>query len=103
MQYTAGSFAEILAEHLLPPALRARVSIERPTAVFPDPTRLSVDRTDPLTRGAYEPFFDRWSRRFFRLRWLQQGFLHAYLFYILVVVVAALGWASARRWWWGGS
>jgi len=103
MQYTGGSFAEILAEHLLPPALRARVSVRRPTTLFAEPTRLSADRTDPLTRAAYEPFFERWSRRFSRLRWLQQGILHVYLFYILVVVVAALAWASARRWWWGGA
>ena len=103
MQYTGRSFAELLAERVLPPLLRARVSIERPTAVFPGSARLSSDSTDPLTRSVYEPFFDRWARRFSRLRWLQQGFLHVYLSYIAVVVVAALAWASARRWWWGGS
>ena len=33
-----------------------------------------------------------------QLRWLQQGILHAYLFYILAVVVAALTWVSLRTW-----
>jgi formate hydrogenlyase subunit 3/multisubunit Na+/H+ antiporter MnhD subunit len=103
MQYTGGSFAETLGERFLPGALRVRVSATLPSTLFPPPSTLSSDRSDPLTRAAYEPFFDRWARRFSRLRWLQQGLLHLYLFYILVVVVAALGWASARRWWWGPS
>ena len=103
MQYTGGSFAEILAGRLLPPSLRGRISAHLPSTPFAEPSRLSSDLTDPLTRSAYDPFFERWSRRFSRLRWLQQGLLHFYLLYILLVVVAGLGWASARRWWWGGS
>jgi hydrogenase-4 component B len=101
MQYTGRSFAEILAERLLPRSIRPRVAIERPAAIFAEPGSLSADTTDPLTRSAYEPLFDRWTGRFSRLRWLQQGILHVYLVYILVVVVAGLAWASARRWWWG--
>jgi formate hydrogenlyase subunit 3/multisubunit Na+/H+ antiporter MnhD subunit len=103
MQYTGRSFAEILAERLLPAVFRARSSVELPGGIFPAPGRISADYTDPLTRSAYEPLFERWARRFARLRWLQQGILHVYLFYILVVVVTALTWASARRWWWGGT
>jgi hypothetical protein len=49
-------------------------------------------------RSVYEPFLDRWARRFSQLRWLQQGVLHAYVLYILVVLLAALGWMSARNW-----
>ena len=103
MQYTARSFAEIMAERILPPHWRVRVLARTPTALFAEPGNLSSDSTDPLTRSAYEPFFDRWAKRFSRLRWLQQGILHVYLFYILLIVVAALAWASARRWWWGGA
>jgi hypothetical protein len=101
MQYTGASFAQILTEHLLPPSLRARLTVKIPEGLFPEAGRLASESTDPLTRAAYEPFFDRWSRRFARLRWLQQGVLHAYLLYILIVVVVALAWASARRWWGG--
>jgi hypothetical protein len=99
MQYTGRSFAEVAAERLLPPPFRLKVVLEKPNSIFPSPGNLSAsDTTDPLTRTVYEPFFERWGRRFARLRWLQQGVLHAYLTYILAVVVAALVWASLRRW-----
>jgi formate hydrogenlyase subunit 3/multisubunit Na+/H+ antiporter MnhD subunit len=100
MQYTARSFAELAGEHLLPPALRLHVLVRKPVSLFPTIGSFSSDTTDPVTRAGYEPFVDRWARRFARLRWLQQGALHAYLLYILVVVILALVWASARRWWW---
>jgi len=47
-------------------------------------------------RGVYEPFFDRWGARFYRLRWLQQGLLHVYLMYILTMVVLGLAWTAFR-------
>ena len=100
MQYTARSFSQMLSERVLPQSLAPRLEIERPAGLFPAPGRLTSDCSDPLTRGVYEPFFDRWARRFQRLRWLQQGDLHAYLLYILFVVIAALGWSSVR--WWRG-
>jgi hypothetical protein len=58
----------------------------------------SAERADPFTRGVYEPFLARWANRFARLRWLQQGILHIYLFYILLVLLIALAWMSARTW-----
>jgi NADH:ubiquinone oxidoreductase subunit 5 (subunit L)/multisubunit Na+/H+ antiporter MnhA subunit len=101
MQYTARSFAEILAEHLLPPPLRTRVATKAPRAIFAEPTRISSDATDPVTRSVYEPFFGTWASRFARLRWLQQGSLHVYLVYILAAVTSALAWTSLRRLWGG--
>jgi formate hydrogenlyase subunit 3/multisubunit Na+/H+ antiporter MnhD subunit len=101
MQYTARSFSELLAGRLLPALLRARVTIKRPHAIFAEPTGLSSDSADPLTRSVYEPFLGSWARRFGRLRWLQQGVLHVYLLYILAVVTSMLAWTSLRRWWAG--
>jgi NADH:ubiquinone oxidoreductase subunit 5 (subunit L)/multisubunit Na+/H+ antiporter MnhA subunit len=101
MQYTGRSFAELLAEHLLPPLLRTRIAVKGPRAIFAEPARITSDATDPLTRSVYEPFFGHWARRFARLRILQQGSLHAYLLYILVVVTGVLAWTSLRRWWGG--
>jgi len=101
MQYTGRSFAELLAEHLLPPVLRTRIAVRGPRAIFAEPTRISSDSTDPLTRSVYEPFLGSWAKRFGRLRFLQQGSLHIYLLYILVVVTGALAWTSLRRWWVG--
>jgi len=102
MQYTGRSFAEIMAEHLVPPMLRTRVTGRAPRALFAEPSRLSSDSTDPLTRSVYEPFLDKWAKRFARLRWLQQGSLHIYLLYILAAVTSVLAWTSLRQWWRSG-
>jgi formate hydrogenlyase subunit 3/multisubunit Na+/H+ antiporter MnhD subunit len=102
MQYTGRSFAELMAEHLLPPLLQTRVSVKAPRAIFAEPTRISSDSTDPVTRSVYEPLLDTWARRFARLRWLQQGSLHIYILYILAAVTGVLTWTSLRRWGGGG-
>jgi formate hydrogenlyase subunit 3/multisubunit Na+/H+ antiporter MnhD subunit len=99
MQYTARSFAEIMAEHLVPAILRTRVTVKPPRAIFAEPARISSDSTDPVTRSLYEPFLDTWAKRFARLRWLQQGSLHIYLLYILAAVTSVLAWVSLRRLW----
>jgi hypothetical protein len=98
MQYTGRSFAELLAERLLPPPLRARVAQRAPEALFPREGALSTETVDPFTRGVYQPLLARWADRFARLRWLQQGVLHIYILYILVVLLLALGWMSVRTW-----
>lgn len=89
MQYTARSFSD-LGQSFLPRSLRPRVTRSRPDQPFPAPVQLSTDCRDPFTRAAYEPFLDRWARRFARLRWVQQGLLHLYVLYILVTVIVAL-------------
>ena len=96
MQYTAHSFSEIVSD-LLPRRLGGRVRTQLPSGLVPSPGRVSSDYTDPLTRGLYEPLFDRLARRLAGLRWLQQGLLHLYLLYILLAVLAALAWSSLRH------
>jgi hydrogenase-4 component B len=97
MQYTGGSFSELLASRLIPRAMRPRIS-EPTLSLFADKAAFSSEIRDPLTRGVYEPFFSRMAGRLTRLRWMQQGVLHIYIAYILVVLVLALGWMSLRTW-----
>ena len=101
MQYTGRSFAELMAEHLLPPMLRTRVTVKDSGGIFPEPARISSDSTDPITRSVYEPFLKTWAGRFARLRWLQRGSLHVYLLYILAAVTCVLAWTWLQRWWGG--
>lgn len=103
MQYTGRSFAEMLAEHLLPRWLRPRTSRKAPAGLFPAGGKFQSDSPDPVSRRVYEPFFRRWANRFATLRVLQQGKINVYLVYIMLVVVLALAWASVRAWWWGTS
>jgi formate hydrogenlyase subunit 3/multisubunit Na+/H+ antiporter MnhD subunit len=99
MQYTGRSFAELLAEHLLPRFLRPRTRRQAPRGLFPAKSDFGSETSDPVSARVYEPFFRRWAERFARLRVLQQGQIHLYLVYILLVVVLALAWVSVRRWW----
>jgi hypothetical protein len=99
MQYTARSFSETLSEHLLPRALRPRVSAPAiPSTPFPQRAVFESSSDDPLTRGFFEPFLARWADRFARLRWMQQGMLHVYLVYILVALLTGLAWSSLASW-----
>jgi formate hydrogenlyase subunit 3/multisubunit Na+/H+ antiporter MnhD subunit len=99
MQYSARSFAELLAERWLPRWLAPRVRVPAPRGAFPAPIRLATEEGDPLVRGAYEPLFDAFATRFARLRALQQGNAHLYLGYVLMAVLAALAWVSVRARW----
>jgi formate hydrogenlyase subunit 3/multisubunit Na+/H+ antiporter MnhD subunit len=103
MQYTGRSFAEMLAEKLLPRTLRPRTARHAPEGLFPTATTFRADSSDPVTLRIYEPFFRRWADRFALLRILQQGKVHVYLVYILVTMVVSLAWVSTRTWWRGPS
>lgn len=99
MQYTGRSFAELLAEHLLPRFLRPHTTRQAPRGLFPSKSEFNCESPDPVSEKVYEPFFRRWAERFSRLRILQQGQVHVYLLYIVLMVVLALAWASLRAWW----
>ena len=99
MQYTGGSFAEMIADHLLPRVLRPRTTLRTPHGLFPASSEFGADRPDPIADKVYEPFFRRWAERFSRLRILQQGKVNVYLIYIVLVVVLALAWVSVRGYW----
>jgi hydrogenase-4 component B len=97
MQYTGQSFAEMMAEHLLPRFLRPRTTRQAPRGIFPAQASFGSASPDPVSEWLYEPFFRRWAERFSRLRILQQGKVHVYLLYMGLTVVLALAWATIRR------
>jgi NADH:ubiquinone oxidoreductase subunit 5 (subunit L)/multisubunit Na+/H+ antiporter MnhA subunit len=99
IQYVASSFSESYAEHLLPKPFRARLRRTGDRALFAPKLTLDADAADPMTRGAYEPFLERWAARLSRLRWMQQGVLHVYLLYILAIALIGVAWLSARELW----
>jgi len=98
MQYTGRSFAEMVAERILPRFLRPRSRRKAPTGLFPSSGEYASDCADPVNQRLYEPFFTRWAQRFARLRILQQGKVNVYLLYILFTVVLALAWTAGRDW-----
>jgi formate hydrogenlyase subunit 3/multisubunit Na+/H+ antiporter MnhD subunit len=104
MQYTGRSFAEMLAENLLPRFLRPRVTKRAPQGLFPQASGFEADCGDPVSEKVYAPFFRRWAERLSRLHVLQHGIVNVYLVYILLMVMAALAWdaipwAFIGQWW----
>jgi hydrogenase-4 component B len=99
MQYTGRSFAEMIAEHLLPRFLQPRTSRQPPQGLFPAKSEFAAESPDPVSEGIYVPLFRRWADWFTRLRFLQQGKVNVYLIYVFLTVVLALAWMTVRRWW----
>jgi hydrogenase-4 component B len=99
MQYTGRSFAEMMAEHLLPRFLMPRTRRQGPRGIFPSAGDFAAECPDPVSQRMYEPFFRRCGERFSGLRILQQGKVNIYLVYIVLTVVLALAWVSIRTMW----
>lgn len=97
MQYTGQSFSEMMVTRIFPRWLRSRRSLLPPDGVFPDKGRLASQYYDPVNRSLYQPFFKWLPERCARLRWVQQGKLHYYMFYFVVVLVLAFTWIVIRN------
>ena len=95
MQYTGRAFSELFTSSILPRSFGPRFSARVPLGLFPTASRLESEIVDPVTRSVYEPFFENWTNRFVRLRFMQQGILHVYVLYILVTLLVALTWSAA--------
>lgn len=98
MQYTGQSFSEFVVTCVFPRSLRPKTTVVVSQGLFPSGGKMATEYLDPLYSGLYQPFFERWADRFVRLRWLQQGRLHYYLYYFVVALVVALAWVVLRGW-----
>jgi hydrogenase-4 component B len=99
MQYTGRSFAEMMAEQLLPRFLRPHTSRRAPLGLFPAKSNFRSESPDPVSEKLYEPLFRRCTEWLTRLRVLQQGNLQVYLLYIVLILILSLAWISVRGWW----
>jgi hydrogenase-4 component B len=91
MQYTSSSFAQMLVT-MFAWALRPRVEAPRIRELFPKPTRFRSEVPDTvLDRGVF-PAAGFLARVFGRARYLQQGWVEAYLLYILAILIVLLLW-----------
>ncbi|MEZ4601391.1 MAG: proton-conducting transporter membrane subunit [Syntrophotaleaceae bacterium] len=100
MAYTAGSYAELTQNHLVPAPLRSKPVSTAPEGLFPAAGRLVFDSLDPILDRMFQPFFRRFADRIVRLRWLQQGKLPIYLLYIFAACALLIAWSvlEGRGW-----
>ncbi|HYV35495.1 MAG TPA: proton-conducting transporter membrane subunit [Gemmataceae bacterium] len=98
MQYTGRSFAEIMAERLLPLPFRPRVSRTGPQGLFPGQSSFQADCSDPVTERGYVWLFQRVGNACMRLWWVQHGTINLYLVYLMVLIFLGLAWMTVRTW-----
>jgi formate hydrogenlyase subunit 3/multisubunit Na+/H+ antiporter MnhD subunit len=97
MQYTGQSLSEMVVTRVFPRSWRPKRSVVAPQGVFPDEAGVATQYSDPVNRGLYQPLFKWLPDRCARLRWVQQGKLHYYMFYFVVVLVLAFTWIVIRN------
>jgi hypothetical protein len=91
MQYTATSFVQPTTA-LFHQVTRTHQRLRRPDGYFPVRAAFVSHTPDLFGARVYRPawrLFTWWAAR---LRWLQQGRVHAYLLYILITVSVLLVW-----------
>ena len=92
MQYTSSSFIQPLAESFAPvPGIKKRGAIQK--GYFPEPVRFSTELPDPLMKSLFEPVFVFSAALFSKLKGIQQGSLHLYIFYIIATLSAVIIWS----------
>jgi hydrogenase-4 component B len=93
MQYTSSSFAELLVK-LFAWALRPKIHSRQDQGLFVREGEFHSDVPDTVLNGALLPSFRGVAWLFSWFRFLQQGSIQAYLFYIFLVLVALLFWSG---------
>lgn len=103
MAYTGEAYAELTRNHLLPAVLRplpqGAVAV---TGLFPRMVSRLQRSLDPILTRLYLPLVEDIAERCVRLRWLQQGRLPVYLFYIFVTCAVLMAWVILEDNGWRG-
>lgn len=96
MSYSAEGFTELVSTSLLSERLQPVVADGRSLSLFPEAVLFSHRSPDLVLDGFYLPFFDKVAGVCSRLRRLQSGLLHIYMFYIFSATLLLLVWVSMR-------
>lgn len=93
MAYSGEGYSELVFRHLLPGFMRPKVTGGLVKGRFPAPAGLHQISTDPILMRVLHPLFAGIAERCQRLRWLQQGQLSIYLFYIFIASATLMAWS----------
>ena len=96
MSYSAESFSELASTSFLSETLQPKVADGRSLSLFPEAACFSHQAPDLVLDGFYQPLFDRIAGGCSRLRRLQSGLVHVYMFYIFSATLLLLVWVAMR-------
>jgi formate hydrogenlyase subunit 3/multisubunit Na+/H+ antiporter MnhD subunit len=91
MQYTASSYAQPLLD-MFKPLLRPSIALDKPEGLFPVRAALETETPDFFRQNLYRPVFGGVAWLVMRLRWLQEGHVQLYIFYIVLTLLILLIW-----------
>lgn len=95
MSYSAEGFAELAGTTFFCECLQPRVGGGGALSLFPDKAVFCHKSSDMVLESLFVPLFDRISLLCAKIRHLQSGHLHVYIFYILIATILLLGWVVA--------
>jgi formate hydrogenlyase subunit 3/multisubunit Na+/H+ antiporter MnhD subunit len=87
MQYTSSSYAQPLVD-LNCYILRTRKDVQKPDGYFPQTARFLSHTLDTAMQKLYRPMFEVIARLFNKLMWLQHGYLHIYMLYLVITLLS---------------
>ena len=96
MAYSAEGFSELAGVSFFCDCLRPRIEGGRSMRLFPGREVFRHQAPDLVLEAGFLPLFAWVAARCTRLRRLQSGLVHIYVFYIFSVIVALLGWVAIR-------
>ncbi|HDR46514.1 MAG TPA: hypothetical protein ENN94_02320 [Geoalkalibacter subterraneus] len=93
MSYSGEGYSELVFRHLLPRYMKSTVTGGKVEGVFPATVSLNQSSVDPILVRLLHPLFAGIADRCQRLRWVQQGQLWIYLFYIFIASAILMAWS----------
>ena len=96
MAYSAESFTELAGTSFLCECLQPLVADGRSVSLFPETGNFSHLAPDLVLDAGFVPLFARVAGQCSRLRRLQSGLVHIYMFYIFSATVLLLAWVVIR-------
>ncbi len=91
MQYSAGSYSEILMT-LTRFLMRVQKKVLPPEGFFPRRASLSIEPADTFSESLYRPIFRRIGRRFSKFHWIQSGRTQMYVLYVALTLLILFMW-----------
>ena len=96
MSYSAEGFTELAGSSFLCECLQPGVSDGRSLSLFPEQATFRYHAPDLMLDSGYQPLFAKVAGACSRLRRLQSGLVHIYMFYIFSATVLLLIWVALK-------